>query len=129
MHEYAFVKHVVESIQDSLSKQGNPGRVNKVMLRVGELELHSKEAFEQAFEMLAKGTPLEGSSLELEVVSARIECQDCGYRGPTKHGEADPHDPIPCAMCPACGKIVSVAGGRGVESIELELSDAGGRGA
>ena len=126
MHEYTFVKHVVESIQETLLKQGNPGVVREVILKVGELELHSEEAFKQAFEMLVKDTPIKGAKLSLIVVRARINCPDCGYQGEPGEGGADPHDPLPCAQCPSCGRVSGVLGGRGVESIELVLNDAGG---
>jgi len=122
MHEHALVKNIVESLLATATKKAVPaGAVKEVVMKVGMLEFHSEEAFRQTFEVLLRGTPLEGAKLNLTVIPAAIKCPACGHEGLCGEGEADPHSPIPAAECPKCGVVVPVTGGRGVEGLELVL--------
>ena len=124
MHEHALVKNIVETLLASARKENLPaGAVREVVMKVGELEFHTEAAFRQTFEVLIRGTALEGAALNLTVLHPALKCAGCGHEGPCREGEADPHSPIPVAECPKCGEIVPVTGGRGVEGIELVLKD------
>ncbi len=122
MHEYALMENVIAVIMAELKKAGEKpaGHTLEVTLKVGALEMHSEEATRQAFEVLTKGTPLEGARLNLIVSPVTMSCPECGFRGPLPMGAADPHEALPVAECPQCGAVAPVEGGRGVESIELK---------
>ncbi len=122
MHEYALMQNVVATILEELKQaEGAPaGPDLEVALKVGALAIHSEAATRQAFEVLTKGTPLEGAHLELTVDPVRLTCPQCGYQGALAEGEVDPHDQAPIAPCPRCGAVAPVTGSRGVESIELK---------
>ncbi len=122
MHEYALMENVIAAIKAELqTSKGVPeGRPLTVTLKVGALEMHSEEATRQAFEVLTKGTPLEGARLDLIILPVTLACPKCGFEGPLPMGAADPHDALPVAECPQCGAVAPVTGGRGVESIELK---------
>ncbi len=123
MHEYALMENVIAVIMAELQKSGEaaqPGRHLTVTLKVGALEMHSEESTRQAFEVLTKGTPLEGAQLDLVILPVSLTCPQCGFQGPLPLGAADPHDALPVAECPQCGALAPVQGGRGVESIELK---------
>lgn len=124
MHEYSLMQRIIETICKNLADgtdfQGR--QVKEVVLQIGALDIHSPESFHQAFEVLAKETPLSGSTLQLKVIPGSISCPKCGYQGACKE-EVDGHDPLPCTECPQCGTISGVIGGRGVEAIELILED------
>jgi hydrogenase nickel incorporation protein HypA/HybF len=124
MHEMSLMQQVIDVIQAQLDEQDEQGQkeiVREVRLEVGMLDIHSEAAFRQAFEVLAKGTRLEGAALELTVEPAVILCTGCGYRGTLTEGDADPHDPNPYVPCPRCGAICPVQGGHGVGGIELTM--------
>ena len=125
MHEYSLMERLIEEVTENLNSKGinQPGSVSEIALRLGVLELHSEESFRQAFTMITKGTLLEGAKLDLEIIPARIQCTQCGYKGPIGVGEADCHDPSPVVECPKCGVVCSVQGGRGVDPIELEINE------
>jgi hydrogenase nickel incorporation protein HypA/HybF len=87
--------------------------VTAVQLRVGHLRQVVPDSLAFFFEHVAAGTPCEGARLDLEVVPARLECDDCG------HGwELD----APVFRCPRCDAArVHIAAGDEllVESIEV----------
>ncbi len=122
MHEYSMMENVIAVIKAELQKAGEApeGRHLEVTLKVGALEMHSEEAARQAFEVLTKGTPLEGARLNLIVLPVTLACTECGFQGPLPMGAADPHEAMPVVECPQCGALTPVQGGRGVESIELK---------
>jgi hydrogenase nickel incorporation protein HypA/HybF len=122
LHEYGLMENVIAAIRAELQKSGEApaGPSLEVTLKVGALEMHSEAAARQAFEVLTKGTPLEGARLNLIILPVTISCPQCGFQGPLPMGAADPHDALPMAECPQCGAIAPVQGGRGVESIELK---------
>jgi hydrogenase nickel incorporation protein HypA/HybF len=122
LHEYALMENVIAVIMAELKKSGEApaGHTLEVTLKVGALEMHSEAASRQAFEVLTKGTPLEGARLNLIVLPVTLSCIECGFQGPLPMGAADPHDALPLAECPQCGALTPVQGGRGVESIELK---------
>jgi hydrogenase nickel incorporation protein HypA/HybF len=122
LHEYGLMENVIAAIKAELQKSGETpaGPSLEVTLKVGALEMHSEAAARQAFEVLIKGTPLEGARLNLIILPVTIACPQCGFQGPLPMGAADPHDALPMAECPQCGAIAPVQGGRGVESIELK---------
>lgn len=127
MHEYSLMERVVETIVSQLKTQGvtRNNSVREIHLRVGALDIHSEESFRQAFELLAKDTPLAGATLRVEIVPAQIDCPQCGFKGPCPEDGADGHDPMPVAQCPQCGAVSMVHGGRGVQPIDLLVEEPG----
>jgi len=87
------------------------------------MELHSEEAFRQAFTVRSQGTPLAGARLELTIVQPEVNCPSCGFCGPLPGDQIDPHNPDPITECPACGRPAAVEGGRGVQKVELLLDE------
>ena len=122
MHEYGLMENVVAAIMAELknSAETPAGQTLTVTLKVGALEMHSEAATRQAFEVLTKGTVLEGARLNLIVLPVTLTCPECGFQGPLPLGAADPHVALPVAECPRCSAVAPVQGGRGVESIELK---------
>jgi Zn finger protein HypA/HybF involved in hydrogenase expression len=115
------MQNVIATILAELKKtEGCPGGpALTVDLKVGALAVHSVPATRQAYEVLAKGTPLENSRLHLTIEPATLSCPQCGFQGPLPAGAVDPHDPSPLTQCPRCGAAAPVSGSRGVDSIEL----------
>jgi hydrogenase nickel incorporation protein HypA/HybF len=122
LHEYSLMENVVATILEELRRtEGCPGGpALTVDLKVGALAVHSAEATRQAYEVLARGTVLESSRLELTILPVTLTCPQCGYQGELPEGAVDPHDAGPLIQCPKCGAAAPVTGSRGVESIELK---------
>lgn len=130
MHEYSLMERVLETVLKDLEGRGirDASQVKELSLRVGALELHSVESFEQAFSALTKGTLLEKAALKLDVFPASYDCRACGHKGPCGDDSVDHHDPTPAAPCPKCGAVALLSGGRGVEDLSLVIEDAQNKG-
>jgi len=124
VHEISLIENLLEGVLPEVQAQVNLGKnVRGLALTIGAMELHSDEAFRQAFTVQSQGTPLEGAELELTIVRPEVKCPSCGFSGPLPDDRIDPHNPAPLMECPACGRPAAVEGGRGVEKIELLLAE------
>lgn len=126
MHEYALVENIIKEILANLKGRGitQPGKVKEIYLKVGQLEMHSFEAFQQAFDMLSRETALEGAAVHLTVLPITVDCATCGFKGAWEAGEElDVHNPPPVVECPRCKQATPVVGGRGVQDLEMMLEE------
>lgn len=120
MHEYSLMQDIIKTTLDRLEEEQLSGPVKEVRLKLGVLDIHSEAAARQAFEILAKGTPLENSQLKVEVKPVMLACPQCRSVAPyhvDEHTHA--HELLPVVMCPVCDGLAKLSGGQGVESIEL----------
>lgn len=120
MHEYGLMEAVVARAQEECRARG--GLVaSRVRIDVGAFALASPESLETAFEILSRGTELEGASLEIQKVPGRAECRACGFAGsPADLGLGEEEPPVPL-LCPGCGAPLLVTAGAGVALAQLEL--------
>jgi hydrogenase nickel incorporation protein HypA/HybF len=109
MHELA----LAQSIAAIAEAHGRGGRVERIELKVGHLRQVSPSALAFGFELVVKGTGLEGAELAIEEVPVRVTCRACG--------DVSALADFPL-ICPACGSAkVDITGGDEllVEAIEL----------
>jgi Zn finger protein HypA/HybF involved in hydrogenase expression len=78
----------------------------------------SPESLAQAYEMLTRGTPLEGSLLEVEMHAETRLCQECGTSWTATHDDVEGH----LLVCPSCGAISPIEGTRGIEVLEVAVT-------
>ena len=112
MHELA----IAESVVDIAVRHARGRRVTRVELEVGHLRQVVPAALDFAFELVARGTPVEGAELEMRVVEAAGRCRSCGADTPL------PDFPL---MCTSCGGFdVEVTRGEELRVESLELDEA-----
>lgn len=122
MHEYAVVDELIGALVPRLAE--HPGRIQTVVVRKGELRILSDRALENAFEILSRGTRLEGARLVVETVAAAVSCRSCGYRGAAERlGDDGDHFSVPVLTCPRCRGDVQVEAGRELYVDHVTLSD------
>ena len=97
MHEVSIIQNVVKIVSDK-AIENNFSKVDKVSLKIGGLSGAMPESLNFAFNSLIIGTMLEGSTLEIEKVSAVAECADCKKVFPIDHFNK---------LCPCCNKFCS----------------------
>ncbi len=124
MHEYSLIQGIVNAIQEQLTAEQLTTPVLEVVLTIGIFDIHSEAAARQAFTVLTKGTPLEQTVLSLNIRPATLTCPACGHIAPFLVDHFHSHDPLPVAECPKCGQVAQLAGGRGVEAIEVVLAES-----
>lgn len=122
MHEYSVVDELIAQLVPALA--AHQGVVKRVFLRKGELRILSDRALVNAFEVLARGTRLEGAALEIEAVAVSVVCPTCGYRGVAgRLTDAANHYAVPVLACPACSADVQVETGRELYVDRVTLAD------
>jgi hydrogenase nickel incorporation protein HypA/HybF len=111
MHELA----IAESVVQIASEHAHGRRVTAVQVAAGHLRQIVPGALAFAFELVARGTPVEGARLELREVEAAVRCGACGRE--------TVQDGFPLA-CRTCGGIdVEVTAGEELLVEELEIED------
>ena len=110
MHELAAVGALIDAVLGGIAEY-QPCRVEVVRVQRGTAFL--EDALSQGFEMLARGTALEGARLEIEVVDHMVDCP-CGIERPIGADELVGH----VWICPNCGYLKEVD-----EADDLSLLD------
>ena len=93
MHELGIMTGVMEAVEKS-AVQAGATKVLKVTLSIGEMTEAIEDSLRFAFEVLTEGTMSEGAELEINMVTPRSLCLDCGaeYEHDRFH-----------MVCPECG--------------------------
>jgi hydrogenase nickel incorporation protein HypA/HybF len=110
VHELSIAEAIVAIAEDHARGR----RVTAVEVKVGKLRQVVPDALELAFELVATGTCLDGASLRVEHVPARVRCRRCDGEG-----DADGF-PLACASCGSVDVDVSAGDELLVEWLELE---------
>jgi hydrogenase nickel incorporation protein HypA/HybF len=110
MHELSIAEAIV-----AVAERHAAGRaVHAVEVRVGHLRQVMPGALEFAFELMAKGTCLDGAELRIEQVPAAGRCRDCGAETVLAGF------PLTCAACGGLNVEVTAGEELLVDSLELE---------
>jgi len=113
MHELS----IAEALVQIATRHAAGRRVTKVEVKVGQLRQVVPSALELAFELVAAGTPAEGSKLELEQVVAEGRCRGCGAETLMSGF------PLACADCGGLDVDVIAGEELSVEALELDVED------
>lgn len=110
MHELAIAESVVR-----IAGEHAAGRqVTKIYLKVGHLRQVVPSALSFGFEMVARGTPVEGAELEMEEVPAVGLCEGCGEESRLASF------PLACGTCGSFDLRIIAGEELYVESLEME---------
>ena len=108
MHEGHFTEKIVGAIVAEISK--HPGReVEFVTVKVGEAYHLVPDSVLMHFDLISKGTQLEGVKLNLVEEPMQIFCKECGRQGPVED-----HHLLLCSFCQSrrvkavCGDKVTI---------------------
>lgn len=124
MHEYGLMQDVVALALETCLERGGLKPL-RVRVQVGEFAFASRESLETAFEILTRGTTLEGVALDLVGVSGHARCEGCGFEGSSADIGPEVSDPPAILLCPRCGSPLLVTAGAGVGLAEVQLQDRG----
>ncbi|OPY31092.1 MAG: putative hydrogenase nickel incorporation protein HypA [Methanomassiliicoccales archaeon PtaU1.Bin124] len=122
MHEVSVMTSIIENVRNALQGH-NVIKVEEVDLTVGELTFLGLDQLQFAYEILTRGTELEGSTLVIETERTEVSCSNCGYSGPASYYEEEGyHGSIPQLACPKCKSNVTVLKGKScrITSVKVE---------
>ncbi|MCZ7685574.1 MAG: hydrogenase maturation nickel metallochaperone HypA [Sandaracinaceae bacterium] len=74
MHELGLTREIVSVV----AERAGARRVTRVVLEIGKLSAVMPDAVRFCFELCARGTRLEGASLEIVEPAGRARCRACG---------------------------------------------------
>jgi hydrogenase nickel incorporation protein HypA/HybF len=74
MHELSITRNIVAIV----SERAHGATVARVTLEVGKLSAVIPDAIRFCFDVVAKGTVLEGAQLDVIEIPGRGRCRDCG---------------------------------------------------
>lgn len=113
MHESSLAKQILEAALER-AKAKKASRIRAVCGWVAETESLSADSLTFHFEARARGTPAEGSRLNLRLLRVEARCKDCGRVYAPEHH---------LLLCPACGSSEGELLGRtglGIDALEVE---------
>jgi hydrogenase nickel incorporation protein HypA/HybF len=116
MHELSIVSSIVESVTESLAAY--PGaQVKQVRLRVGELAAVVEDSLQFCYGIATEGTPLEGSTLAVQVLPVIGRCAACNSDVEIKS--------LYSFRCPQCNAPVDdLRQGKELEIESMEIEEA-----
>jgi hydrogenase nickel incorporation protein HypA/HybF len=114
MHEAGLAQNLLDLALETLQRNGN-GRVSDLYLEMGRMAGVVPEALEFAFEVVARGSAVEGARLHFRFLEVRFACGNCAT-------EID--EELRPAVCPRCGgSQVVLRQGREFRLTEMEVDD------
>jgi Zn finger protein HypA/HybF involved in hydrogenase expression len=117
MHDY----HAIEALVEWLTQEPDADQITEV--HIDAEAIYSPDALLQAYELLTKDTPLEGSVLVVREARREWECLACRLSWTISPADVVGH----MLVCPSCGAASSIEGRGGIEvvSVSLEEPDPG----
>jgi len=77
MHELPVTQNIINICIEEAEKNGAK-KIDKINIVVGALSDIVPDSIHMYFELLTKGTILQGTELKVKKIKARILCKDCG---------------------------------------------------
>ena len=102
MHELSLTHDLVEIASDA-ARQANVQRVDVVHLKVGALAGVVTDSLLFCYDLATRGTPLEGSRLEIHPVPLVVKCERCPAK---QQGNGDRSKTL---SAPRCGILCNIA--------------------
>jgi hydrogenase nickel incorporation protein HypA/HybF len=125
MHEVSVMSSILDAVLEELKKH-KVEKVEEVLLTIGDLTFLGEDQLSFAFEILTRGSILEGSKLIVEHEGVEVICHHCNYEGRAEHLEDEVyHTQVPTLNCPKCGLRVEVTKGKScmIRSIKVVEED------
>lgn len=117
MHEMSYVIRFV-NLALQRAKESGAVRVNRLTVSVGEMTDIVPEYLHKYYPEAVRGTILEDTELNVQVVPVRIRCAGCKEEYHPEKGNS--------YACPVCGSFTGeICAGKGMrlETIEMETAD------
>jgi len=112
MHELSIAHNIIEIVKENIS----PGMQVKIInIKLGDLSGVIKESLEFCFEVITKGTELDGAVLKIEKIPVLAKCNVCS-------AEFNVENLV--FACPECGSYdIAVLKGSEMQIQNIEIDD------
>jgi len=121
VHEVSVMASIVDAVLEEL-KRHDVESVEEVHMVIGEITFLGRDQLEFAYEVVTRGTILEGSRLVISEEKVEVRCRSCGYVGGVDYVSGGGWDhSIPNLACPRCGGGVEVTKGKSCAVSSLKV--------
>ena len=115
MHELGIMESALALVQRHAAEQ-KARRVSRVVLRIGALAGVENEALRFAFDVVSRGTPVEGAEFVIEAVPIAVFCAGCQCEFASAANSC-------IYTCPTCGDLCGeIRRGRELELSRIEMN-------
>jgi len=112
MHEMSIAQSILEIVDETLAKQNN-GKLQEVVVQIGELVAVVPDSLEFCYEALVKDTKYESSKIIINVLPIKANCKKCDNRFEIKNM---------LFICPQCESTnIQVTQGQELKISHLEV--------
>jgi len=115
MHEMGIAQQLVQIALDSIPKEIENPKVEKVNLKIGRLASVVEHSLTFCFEIITKDTPLETARLNIDFIPVMVHCRSCDHNWEVTGSV------FKCQFCE--DGDVEMLTGREIEITSLELAD------
>lgn len=111
MHELGIARNMVSIVEEAAKGR----RVRRVTLDVGQFSGVMPDAIAFCFDIVAKGTLLDGARLDIQKIAGRARCRSCG----------DAFETATLYQACACGsRAIDRVAGEELKIREMEIEEA-----
>lgn len=114
MHELGICRSLIDVALSAMAERRSAGRATALQVEIGRFTAVVPDSLRFYFEVLSRGTLLEGASLEIESIPLRTRCGSCGR-------ETEPD--LPSLLCAHCGGIVEIVTGRELRLVSVDVPE------
>jgi hydrogenase nickel incorporation protein HypA/HybF len=115
MHELSIVDALIEQVGREVHRSGHHGNILGIEVNIGRLSGVNCDSVRFAFDLLAPGTVVEGSTIVINEIKAICRCHACDARM-----EIDEL----VLQCPKCGSdAITIEGGRDLVLQSIDVAD------
>lgn len=122
MFEYSIATGLVEGVLEFAEAHPEDTVLN-VCLQLGEWAFIDPNHLKSCYRSIVRGSRIDGSGLEVELLPAIVRCPHCSYEGSPKYSDgALASQPLPTQRCPQCGSAAHAIQGHEclIRAIEFE---------
>ncbi|MER8465847.1 hydrogenase maturation nickel metallochaperone HypA [Mesorhizobium sp. M1396] len=111
MHELGITRNIVSIVEEAAKGR----RVKRVTLDIGQFSGVMPDAVLFCFDIVAKGTLLDGARLDIQKIAGRARCRTCG----------ESFEPATLYQACACGsRAIDRLAGEELKIREMEIEEA-----
>ena len=115
MHEMGIAMQIVDIAVSALPDGLPDGCVEKVHLKIGKLAAVIPSSLRFCYGLIAKDTPLQGSSLDIEEIPVTLRCRTCSAQWRVNGPD------FTCKTCNAAA--VDIISGRELDIVSIEVAE------